>query len=195
MSRTGHTFTRHFDLETRQHELFGFDLGEGAPRRALVLGFMLVVGWTGGLFLIFGSPSRFTFSVYFVPPLLIAVYGTQRSRKLDRRQNLTQWVLAARYLAIGHRPIVNGGRRAATRGEWLPLRARLGDRAEALLDLPGLHVLEPLLGREEAAREIVAGPAVPMSARARLYGPDQVWAARQGVLRRKGSTVRTEGDR
>ncbi len=176
--RKGYTFTRHFDLETRQHELMGLDLGEGVPRRTLILGVTLCVVWCGGLFLLFGAPSKYTFSVYMLPPLVIAVLGAQRNRRVDRRRNLTCWALAVRYVHRGHRPIINGGRRAAERSEWLPVRARWGDRIEQLLELPGFGGLEPVLGGVDQG-EITAGAAIRLDARARLYGPDRVWRARQ----------------
>ncbi|MFD0383198.1 hypothetical protein ACFQ2B_15025 [Streptomyces stramineus] len=66
--RVGHTFTRHFDLETRQHELLGMDLGEGPSRRVLVTGAVVYAVWMGGLFLIFGWPSQMFFTLYFAPP-------------------------------------------------------------------------------------------------------------------------------
>lgn len=176
--RIGHTYTRHFDLETRQHELFGVDLGEGPPRRMLIVGFLAYIIWAGSLLLIFGLPNKVSFTLYFVPPGLITYYGAQRSRRNDRRYNVTQWALTIRYLTRGHRPIINGGRRAAERSEWLPLRARLGERAEALLEAPGMGLLEPLIGSSDIPKT-PAGRSVTLRARPRLYGPDQVYKARK----------------
>ncbi len=178
--RVGHTFTRHFDLETRQHELFGMDLGEGPSRRVLVTGAVIYGVWVGGLLLIFGFPSKFLFTLYFAPPALITFYGAQRSRRNERRWNLTQWALAGRYLTVGHRPVINGGRRAADRSEWLPLRARLGERTDELLALPGMGVFEGALGGEEPKR--TAGRPAKLDARPRLYGPDHVYRARMRGL-------------
>ncbi|MGW1076032.1 hypothetical protein [Streptomyces sp. NPDC002537] len=181
--RTGHTYTRHFDLETRQHELLGVDLGEGPPRRLLITGFVFYVVWTGAFLLVFGWPSRVFFVFYFVPPALIAYYGAQRSKRIDRRWNLTHWALTVRYLVVGHRPVVNGGRRAAGRAEWLPLRARLGEKAGRLAELPGMGSVEGLLGDGEA--KAVAGRALTLDIRPRLYGPDVVYRARQRGRARK----------
>ncbi|MCD9143893.1 hypothetical protein [Streptomyces albireticuli] len=174
--RVGHTFTRHFDLETRQHELFGMDLGEGPSRRVLVTGAALYTVWVGGLLLILGVPTQLLFTFYFAPPALITYYGAQRSRRNERRWNLTRWALVIRYLTVGHRPIVNGGRRAADRSEWLPLRARLGERSETFLDLPGMGVFEGALGGEEP--KPTAGRPAKLDSRPRLYGPDYVYRAR-----------------
>lgn len=181
--RVGHTFTRHFDLETRQHELFGMDLGEGPSRRVLVTGAVIYGVWVGGLFLVFGIPSKIFFTLYFAPPALITFYGAQRSRRNERRWNLTQWALAIRYLTVGHRPVINGGRRAADRSEWLPLRARLGERTDEFLALPGMGVFEGALGGDEPRP--TAGRPAKLDARPRLYGPDHVYRARMRGLSAK----------
>ncbi|MET9365794.1 hypothetical protein ABZX93_33465 [Streptomyces sp. NPDC006632] len=177
MSRIGHTYTRHFDLETRQHEILGMDLGEGPSRRLLVTGAAIYTVWTGGLLFLFGFPSQVTFTLYFAPPAIITYYGAQRSRSNERRWNLTRWALLIRYLTVGHRPVINGGRRAAERSEWLPLRARLGERVETFTSLPGMGVFESAFGKDEP--KPTAGRAVPFDAKPRLYGPDAVYRARK----------------
>ncbi|MFH9355157.1 hypothetical protein [Kitasatospora sp. NPDC017646] len=174
--RQGNTYTRHFDLETRQHELLGIDLGEGAPRRALVLGLVLYAVWLGLLLLILGLPSRFTFTLYFLPPLMITIFGTQRSHKLDRRWNITRWAISIRYLVLGHRPVICGGRRATHRSEWLGRRARWGSRLDLLADSPLGRLVDRFLGPQG---QIPTGSGVPLqlAARPRLYGPDAVGRA------------------
>ncbi|MEU2086527.1 hypothetical protein ABZ569_32230 [Streptomyces albus] len=176
--RTGHTFTRHWDLETKQHELLGVDLGEGVARRGLVLALVLLAAWTLPLLLIFGLPGVYTVSLYLSPPIVLAIYGAQRSGRTERRRNMTQWALRVRYLTLGHRPIVCGGRRAASRDEWIPLRDRWGERADIITDLPGLAPLTILFGRDRA-RKRTAGPDLVLNARPRVYGPDRVWQARR----------------
>ncbi|MGW5851969.1 hypothetical protein ACWFQ8_29165 [Streptomyces sp. NPDC055254] len=161
-------------METKQHELLGMDLGEGAPRRALILGLILYVVWTGPLLLLFGFPSEITFTIYFLPPLITAVYGTQRSTKLERRWNIANWSISARYLVLGHRPIICGGRRAATRSEWLPRRARWAGKTELLLASPLGGLVERWLGEEEDSTPAGAGSPIRLAARPRLYGPDAV---------------------
>ena len=185
MSRVGHTYTRHFDLETKQHELLGLDLGEGFSRRSLILGLILYALWSGSLLLLLGLPSRYTFTLYFLPPLIVTVYGTQRSTRLPRRWNITQWSIGTRYLVLGHRPIICGGRRAATRSEWLGRRARWGSKAELLAESPLGPLVERWLGPEREA-PIGAGPALRLSARPRLYGPD-------AVVKAHGRKALTEG--
>ena len=171
--RIGNTYTRHFDLETKQHELLGLDLGEGVPRRAIVMGLILYAAWDGPLLLLLGLPNRFDFTAYFLPPLITAIYGTQRSRKIDRRWNLTNWSITARYLVLGHRPIICGGRRAAARSEWLTRRARWAGRLELLAESPLGGLLDRWLGSEEDV-PAGAGSALRIAARPRLYGPDAV---------------------
>lgn len=177
--RSGQTFTRHFDLEPRQHELFGLDLGEGPTRRTLMLGFVLFVLWTGGCLLFIGFPNQILFSLYVLPPGLITFYGTQRSKKNDRRWNITRWALMFRYYTKGHRPIINGGRRAATRKEWISFRERLGSKADSIAQLPGFGGLASYLASKEEAVDAPTGPAIPLNARARLYGPDRLYKAHQ----------------
>ncbi|MFJ6355027.1 hypothetical protein ACIQKB_36920 [Streptomyces sp. NPDC092046] len=175
--RTGTTYTRHFDIETRQHELLGLDLGEGAPRRALVLGFVLFGVWTGSLLLLFGLPGRMTFTLYFLPPLLVAIVGTQRSRRNDRRWNITSWALGIRYLTLGHRPIICGGRRAASRAEWIPRRARWGSKGDGLRRESVRRRREYDMDTDLPAE--TAGAPITLDARPRLYGPDAVYRAVQ----------------
>ncbi|MGV9315207.1 hypothetical protein ACWDR0_23935 [Streptomyces sp. NPDC003691] len=171
--RTGRTYTRHFELDTRQHELLGVDLGEGAPRRALVLGLILFGVWFGGLTLLFGLPGKITFTLYFLPPVIVSVYGAQRSQAVDRRWNMTRWAIGIRYLVLGHRPIICGGQRAAARGEWIARRDRWAPRVSILADSPLGPLLDRWLGPEDSTAP-GAGAPVRLDARPRLYGPDAV---------------------
>jgi hypothetical protein len=176
--REGTTYTRHFDLDARQHELLGVDLGEGAPRRALILGGFLYLLWTGGLLMVFGLPNKVAFTLYFLPPLLVTIFGAQRSRRNERRWNMTYWALTVRYVVLGHRPIICGGRRSAARVEWLPRRARMTRRG-------GLR--REATGDDAATPQPLAGAPLRLDARPRLYGPDQVFKARRG----RGGTTTT----
>ncbi|MEU4924578.1 hypothetical protein AB0G29_35155 [Streptomyces parvus] len=173
--RTGITYTRHFDVETKQHELLGLELGEGWPRKAIVLGFVLYLVWTGGLLLIFGVPSKVAFSAYVLPPLLIAVIGTKRSTRNPRRWNITYWTLSLRYLIHGHRPVICGGRRSAHRSEWIDRRARWGTKGD------GLRRKSTLARRQEELEHHVppalSGTPLVLDARPRLHGPDAVYRA------------------
>lgn len=168
--RTGRTYTRAFDVEARQHELLGIDLGEGPPRRLLAVALAGFAVWTGTLWCAFGWPSPVLFSLYVGPPAFVTAYGVQRSRRLERRYALTCWVITLRYLLIGHRPIVAGGRRRAGRGELLPVRARFGERIEPLLRVRGRAALA-------GVSVPGSGRSVELRTRARLYGPDYVYRA------------------
>ena len=167
--RYGHTYTRSFSLETRQHELLGLDLGEGFSRRTLIIGALLVGVWSGGLLLLFGFPGTTGFSVYFLPPVLVTYYGTRHSTRNDRRWNITMWLLAVRYWTFGHRPVINGGRRAAAPCERIPRRARWGARGDTIADSSDHPLVGMLLGRERDPAT-TAGAPVEVHPQPRLYG-------------------------
>lgn len=137
--REGRTLTRTMQIETRQHELFNVDLGEGAPRAALVAGFLLVITWAGVLFLLLGAPTRVTFTLYVLPPSLLTIYGWRESPTNPRRRRVTDWALALRWIARGHRPVVALGRQPSagrTRGLWQRCGERLGVEDLAALLMP-----------------------------------------------------------
>lgn len=122
--RTGRTVTKQLRIETRQHELFGFDLGEGPRRKELVLGLIIVPAWIALMWLLFGAPSKFGSLFYLAPPFIFLKYGIAESESIPRRMNFTQWLLAIRYGLTGHRPIVRAGARRASRSEYMPLSQR-----------------------------------------------------------------------
>lgn len=192
MSRTGHTYTPHFRLETRQHELLGLDLGEGIPRRVLLLGLALYALWDGVLLLLLGLPSKSTATLYLLPPGLVVGYGAVPSRRMPRRLTLTTWAITARYLLVGHRPVICGGRRAATRSEWIGRRGRWAPR---LALLTGSSVIGPAVERwlgpdRDSGTVPAAGSAIRLGARPRLYGPDAVARAHGRTAGRTGRTER-----
>lgn len=124
MSRSGRVLTKHFEIEARQHDLLGLDLGEGPKRRALIIGAAALTIWAGGCLLLFGLPNKYSFSLYTLPPVILTVFGARPSARMGRRMALTDWALAIRYAVLGHRPIVRMGTRQAGRSEYLPLRQR-----------------------------------------------------------------------
>lgn len=124
MSRSGRVLTKHFEIESRQHDLLGLDLGEGPKRRALIIGAAALTVWAGGCLILFGLPNKFSFSAYFLPPVILTVFGARPSSRMGRRMALTDWALALRYALIGHRPIVRMGIRKPGRSEYLPLGQR-----------------------------------------------------------------------
>lgn len=113
----GRTLTKSFAIETRQHELLGLDLGEGPPRRLLVVGGVFVLLWFSTATILFGLPTRGTFMVYVTIPVLLAVYGFRESSKVPRRRNVVVWFLRARFLFASYRPLIALGRRRPDRTE------------------------------------------------------------------------------
>jgi hypothetical protein len=178
--RTGETLTQHFQIETRQHELFGLDLGDGVPRRSLVWGTTFLVTWSLLCFPILGMPTQGTFSLYFLPPMFAAYFAFQSSAAQSRRVNLTQWAIKVRYVLIGHRPIISLGARAATRieyraGRWSSVtdgivRVAVPWKVRAEWDLePEADITGP----------VQAGPAIILNQRATLHGFDYMQNLRQ----------------
>lgn len=122
--RAGRVLTSHMEIEPRQHDLLGLDLGEGPKRKTLVFGLVSLVVWCALLAPFLGVPTRLTFSLYFLPPIIITIFGIRPSTRTRRRQTLTDWALSARYALLGHRPVIRLGQRRAGRGETLPLMTR-----------------------------------------------------------------------
>lgn len=134
MATVGRSLTRHFNLESRQHEILGLDLGEGIPRRALWMGLLVfptwwvLAWWTLRIF----TPSPLnanTLIVFLAPPSLLVLFGMRPSTRCPRRRQMTEWVLALRYPFSGHEPIIRLGARPAARQERLPWRTRWGSVA------------------------------------------------------------------
>lgn len=123
MATQGTVYTPHFEIEPRQHELLGLDLGEGPPRRGLILGALGLVLWAVPVVLIFGWPTKNTATWYILPPALVIALGLSKSTRMRRRIRLTEWVLAIRY-ALTSRPVIRYGARRSTTAESLPLRER-----------------------------------------------------------------------
>lgn len=179
----GRTFTKHFHVETRQHELFNLDLGEGVPRRMFVFGVGVVLVWIALLFPFLGAPTSTTFSFYAIPPVIFAYFAFQDSDRQPRRKNLTQWAVKVRYMISGHRPIVRLGRRAAFRTEYLPLGERIPFEGAVRKVAPWM--LPPEWEREAQAEhaDIQTGRAIKFDQTATLYGFDHMQQLR---TRRKG---------
>lgn len=125
MSRTGRTVSRQLRIESRQHELFGVDLGEGIPRKVLLVGAVAFVLWAGLVFFVTRKFNQQMMILYFLPPLLFVQLGIQESPKNARRWRLTQLILRIRFAVWAHRPVIRFGRRAADRHEFLPLTDRI----------------------------------------------------------------------
>jgi hypothetical protein len=123
--RIGQDLTRDTSLEARQYELLGMDLGDGISRRMGGILAILCFVWIGLLLLILGAPSPQTIILYLLPPGVIGFFGARPNNQQDRRVNLTQWALKVRQFFVGHKPIINLGRTAPTRREWMPVSDRV----------------------------------------------------------------------
>lgn len=122
--KTGRVLSAVMEIEPRQHDMAGLDLGEGPPRRALIFGALALALWCLLLAPLLGVPNRYTFSIYFLPPMFLTLLGMRPSSRLSRRRALTDWALKIRYGFLGHRPLVAVGRRRPTRHEFAPLAER-----------------------------------------------------------------------
>lgn len=166
----GRTLTKSFAIETRQHELLGLDLGEGPPRKLLVIGGGFVIIWFGIATLMFGLPNRATFMFYATIPVLIAVFGFRESSKVSRRRNVVVWWLKARYLFTSYRPLICLGQRRPDRTEVRSVSNRFNFRGI-------LQVLNPTappsaIWETDPPHPVPVGArvSVPINTRVRLLG-------------------------
>ena len=171
----GRTFTKHFHIETRQHEVFNLDLGEGVPRRMLVFGIVVVLAWVALLAPIVRVPTAQTFSFYGIPPVLFAYFAFQESAAQPRRKNITTWAIKVRYITVGHRPLIRLGARAAYRSEYLPASERIP--FEAALRRIAPWALAPAWERDQPGADglaIRAGSPISLDQSWTFYGFDHM---------------------
>lgn len=185
--RTGRILTGQMEVETRQHDMAGLDLGEGPPRRALIFGALALAVWCIALAPFLGVPNRYTFSLYFLPPILLTVIGMRVSGRTPRRRVLTDWALQIRYALLGHRTIVDVGRRRPTRYELPPLAERwrlitsaFGRVVPATVKPPWA---QPDHSSEHTQRPV--GSPIVLEQRARLLGGDELHTALLARSRKK----------
>jgi hypothetical protein len=176
--RVGRTLTHHFEIETRQYDVLGIDLGEGARRRMIIFGAVIVLAWVGLLVLIFGWPSKPTFSLYVVPPFVVTALGWRPGKYHERRRRVTEWALSARYALLSHRPVIALGARAADRSEYLRLSERIPLRRMAAL-ARGQKTPDWEAGGITADPRYRAGAEIALSQRARLLGSDHMHRVRR----------------
>ncbi len=174
----GRVFTRSFTFETKQHNLLGLDLGEGVPRRALVVGSIIVLAWFTLLTLLFGLPNGRTLTFYLTIPGIIVWYGFQPSTKVSRRKQITDWILNLRWITIGHKGIINGD--LARRRDWLTLRERLPlDRLiQFFKQAPDV---DPWTRQEAESRPFKAAEAITLAQTATLTSPQAMATLRKKV--------------
>lgn len=132
MAREGQTVSRHLEFETRQHKL-GVDLGEGIPRKTLILGLIIYPAWWVIVFSILHGVNQITAMAYLLPPTLFLWFGTQESDGNLRRMRFTQGLLRVRYGLTNHRPVIRCGRREADPREFVPATVRFGQSLGALV--------------------------------------------------------------
>ena len=132
MAREGQTVSRHLEFETRQHKL-GVDLGEGIPRKTLILGLIIYPLWWVIVFSILHGVNQITAMAYLLPPTLFLWFGTQESDGNLRRMRFTQGLLRVRYGLTNHRPVIRCGRREADPREFVPATVRFGQSLGALV--------------------------------------------------------------
>lgn len=194
MSRTGRTLTRTIEIEPRQHDLFGMDLGEGPLRGQLVFGMLCFAVWLAitlpPSFLFGSGPSPNSALWFLAPPAALTVLGWRRTDENPRRRKVTQGLLALRYVISGHEPIVTMGRHVA-RSDAVRLRDRVAGRFGkgdllALADPTRLHKA-PTKQRQARPR---GNPRVTFRPVARTYGTDYTARVVQQERRHKARPPR-----
>lgn len=201
MQRIGRTYTKAFNIETRQHELLGYDLGEGAKRQHLRLGMGVAAIWIAAMIPILGAPNMYTASLYLIPPGLFIALGVQMDPRQPRRMRVSSWLLSVLFMISGHRPIINMGHRVAFAGERITWRERLKVDAlavhpllrPALMGIMRLLQLKPLPAHK--VRHTTAGysgpvgkPIVLAQSDIKIFGADYMHEiiAKRAARRRKG---------
>lgn len=189
MATQGTVFTPHFEIEPRQHELLGLDLGEGPPRRALILGALGLVLWAVPLVVIFGWPNQNTTTFYILPPALVIAFGLSKSGRMRRRIRLTEWALAIRY-ALTSRPVIRYGARRATTSEQLPVKERWSFLTRATQRLVPTGTTPPWeapgkAGASAAHKQTPNGRTLHLHPRSNVIGAETLLARLQSYTSRK----------
>jgi len=99
------TDTRHVRIESRQYEIFNFDLGEGIVRSRAVVAAIIVLGWVI-IAAIAGLPllSQFGPACYLGPPALLAFIALRTDN--GGRPAYALWWDYLRYFLRRGKPIV-----------------------------------------------------------------------------------------
>lgn len=189
MALTGRTFTERFRVETRQHTILGWDLGEGPRRRDLIIGLVTVGLWLLICAPILGVPTKFTISLYLIPPAIFIGLGVQASvTQPQRRIRIFDWTRRGHYAIVGSRPIINTGRRLPRRGEGIPLSARIHWREIAQFIVPWSVSPEWATDRDDQHVTAPPGRAIRVRFRTKLYGNDELRKIWSSTVGRKGKT-------
>ena len=187
--RISRTYTQHWDLETRQHELLGLDLGEGLPRTTLKYGAVIFPLWWGLWLLLLGFPPKPLVPLFLLPPLGLTYYGAKRSTAYWRRTNLLLWGVRLNFLNHGVRPVIGRGRIPPSKAGLRLRTQRLAERFPQLAEMPAFSSLFTTDDHIPDAAESSGKPA-HLRPRLRMYGPDAVAKARSKTSKRPRRTGR-----
>ena len=179
MAREGQTVSRHLKFETRQHKL-GLDLGEGIPRKTLILGLIIFPLWWALVFSILHGVNQITGMLYLLPPSLFLWFGTQESDGNLRRMRFTQGLLRVRYAFTNHRPVIRCGRREADPREFVPATVRFGQGLGSLV-----QKIVPRKKQDGTQEPVTMAPTLWLVGGDQLDAVGQREAARRAKKKRK----------
>lgn len=179
MAREGQTVSRHLKFETRQHKL-GLDLGEGIPRKTLILGLIIFPLWWVMVFSILHGVNQITGMIYLLPPSMFLWFGTQESDGNLRRMRFTQGLLRVRYGLTNHRPVIRCGRREADPREFVPATVRFGQGLGSLV-----QKIVPQKKQNGTQEPVTMAPTLWLVGGDQLDAVGQQEAARRAKKKRK----------
>lgn len=146
MSSEGRNFTNSLKVEARQHEILGFDLGEGPLRSNIAIGFFTFLIWLAFAIPVVVAMRYFAstdtvflgIATLIAPPLLFISMGMSPSEDIPQRARLVALVLRIMFVLKRHISLIGLGARPAEKSESVPWRERVrhltGDRT--LADYP-----------------------------------------------------------
>lgn len=179
MAREGQTVSQHLKFETRQHKL-GLDLGEGIPRKTLILGLIIFPLWWVMVFSILHGVNQITGMIYLLPPSMFLWFGTQESDGNLRRMRFTQGLLRVRYGLTNHRPVIRCGRREADPREFVPATVRFGQGLGSLV-----QKIVPRKKQDGTQEPVTMAPTLWLVGGDQLDAVGQREAARRAKKKRK----------
>lgn len=179
MAREGQTVSRHLKFETRQHNL-GVDLGEGIPRKILILAFIIYPLWWLLVFSILHGVNQITGIIYLLPPTMFLWFGTRESDGNMLRMRFTQGLLRVRYAFTNHRPVIRCGRREADPREFVPATVRFGDTLGAVV-----QKIVPQKKKAGSQEPVTMAPTLWLVGGDQLDAVGQREAARRAKKKRK----------
>lgn len=179
MAREGQTVSPHLKFETRQHKL-GIDLGEGVPRKTLILALIIYPAWWVMVFSILHGVNQITSIIYTLPPTMFLWFGTQKSKSNSCRMRFTQGLLRVRYGLTNHRPVIRCGRREADPREFVPATVRFGESLGAFV-----QKIVPPKTQDGTQEPVTLAPTLWLVGGDQLDAVGQREAARRAKKKRK----------